>query len=385
MEDDYYKILGVEKTATADEIKRAYKKTAIKYHPDRNPGDKEAEEMFKKAAEAYDVLRDPDKRARYDQFGKAGVDGAGGFGGFGGGGMDLNDIFTNFADIFADSGFGGFAGFGGRGRTRTRRYHGSDLRLKVKLSLKDVTNGVTKKFRVKHDVTCPDCHGTGCDASHSPETCPDCQGSGVIIRTRQTMLGMMQTQDVCPRCKGEGNIITHPCKKCHGDGIVPGEDIVEVNIPSGVQQGMVLTVSGKGNAAKHNGVPGDIQVFIEEEEDKTLIRDGQDLIYNLLLTVPQAVLGDTVEIPTVDSKARIKIQPGTQPGTTLRLRGKGLPAVQGYGAGYGDIIVNISVYIPETLTAEEKEAFEKMKGSTNASAPSSVKDKIFSAFKRYFQ
>lgn len=381
MEEDYYAILGIEKTATAEEIKKAYKQTAIKYHPDRNPGDKDAEEKFKKAAEAYDVLRDPDKRARYDRFGKAGVEG---MGGFGTGGMDASEFFSSiFGSIFGGGGFGGFEGFGGG--SRPRQYKGSDLRLKVKLTLPEIAHGVKKKFRVRHDVTCPACHGTGAAAGHAPETCPDCQGRGYVVHTRRSMFGMMQTQDVCPRCHGEGTLITHPCPDCKGEGIVEGEDIVEVNIPAGVQQGMIVNLTGKGNAAKHNGVPGDIQVFIEEEEDKTLIRDGQDLIYNLLLTVPQAVLGDTVDVPTVDSKARIKIKPGTQPGTTLRLRGKGLPAVQGYGAGLGDIIVNVSVYIPETLTQEEHKAFELLKDSDHATAPKSVKDKIFSAFKNYFQ
>lgn len=381
MEEDYYAILGIEKTATAEEIKKAYKQTAIKYHPDRNPGDKEAEEKFKKAAEAYDVLRDPDKRARYDRFGKAGVEG---MGGFGSGGMDASEFFSSiFGSIFGGGGFGGFEGFGGGGRPQ--QYKGSDLRLKVKLTLPEIAHGVKKKFRVRHDVTCTACHGTGAATGFAPETCPDCHGRGYVVHTRRSMFGMMQTQDVCPRCHGEGTVINHPCPECKGQGIVEGEDIVEVDIPAGVQQGMIVNLRGKGNAAKHNGVPGDIQVYIEEEEDKTLLRDGQDLIYNLLLTVPQAVLGDSVDVPTVGGTARIKIKPGTQPGTTLRLRGKGLPAVQGYGAGVGDIIVNVSVYIPETLSHEERKAFELLKDSEHATAPKSVKDKIFSAFKNYFQ
>jgi len=383
MEEDYYKILGVEKTATDDEIKRAYKKTAIKYHPDRNPGNKEAEEYFKKAAEAYDVLRDPDKRARYDQFGKAGVEGMAG-GGFNAGGMDLNDIFSHFSDIFSGMDFGGFSGFGG-GRQQTRQYRGADLRLKVRLTLKEMAGGVTKKFKVKKDITCSHCHGNGCEPGHQPETCPTCHGAGYVVHTRQSFLGMMQTQDVCPDCHGEGKIIKQACTHCHGTGTMGGEEIVEINIPAGIAAGMVLTVQGKGNAAKHNGVPGDIQVIIEEEADSELIRDGQDLIYNLLLTVPQAVLGDTVEIPTIDGKARIKIKPGTQPGTTLRLRGKGLPAVRGYGYGTGDIIVNISVYIPEELTREEKKAFEKIKNSENLQSSQSVKERIFRTFKNYFK
>lgn len=385
MEEDYYKILGVEKTASADEIKRAYKKTAIKYHPDKNPGDKNAEEMFKKAAEAYDVLRDPDKRARYDQFGKAGVEGMGGAGGFGAGGMDINDIFSHFSDIFSDMGFGGgFGGGFGSSRGRAQRPAGTDLRLKVKLSLQDIATGTKKKFRVKKQVQCTHCHGTGADNGAQPETCPQCHGTGYTIRTRQSFLGMMQTQEICSRCHGEGTIISKPCTHCHGDGTVSGEEIVEVNIPAGVSSGMVLNVSGKGNAGRHGGPSGDIQLIIEEEPNNTFIRDQQDLIYNLLLTLPQAVLGDVVDVPTVDGKVRITIKPGTQPGTTLRLRGKGLPAVSGYGYGVGDIIVNISVYIPENPTAEEKRIFETIKNSSSMTAPRSVKDRIFNAFRKYF-
>ena len=382
-ETDYYKILGVERTATADEIKRAYKKVAIKYHPDRNPGDKEAEEKFKQAAQAYDVLRDPDKRARYDQFGAAGVDGAaGGFGGFGAGGMDLNDIFRNFGDIFGGA-FGGFGGFGGGGRGQ-RQYRGSDMRMKVRLTLEEISTGVTKKFKVRKDITCTECHGTGCASGHSPETCPTCHGQGYVIQSRRSFLGMMQTQEVCPNCHGEGTIIKHTCSHCHGEGVTSGEEIVEIKIPAGVAEGMVVNVPGKGNAAKHGGVPGDIQVLIEEEPHKDFIRDDTDLIYNLLLTVSQAALGDTIDIPTLTGKARIKIEPGTQPGTALRLRGKGLPAVQGYGVGTGDIVVNISVYIPEHLTKEERKAFEALRENDHMQPNDSIKDKIFRAFRNYF-
>ena len=380
-ETDYYKILGVERTATADEIKRAYKKVAIKYHPDRNPGDKEAEEKFKQAAQAYDVLRDPDKRARYDQFGAAGVDGAaGGFGGFGAGGMDLNDIFRNFGDIFG--GFGGFSGFGG-GRGQ-RQYRGNDMRMKVRLTLEEISTGVTKKFKVRKDITCTECHGTGCASGHSPETCPTCHGQGYVIQSRRSFLGMMQTQEVCPNCHGEGTVIKHTCSHCHGEGVTSGEEIVEIKIPAGVAEGMVVNVPGKGNAAKHGGVPGDIQVLIEEESHKDFIRDDTDLIYNLLLTVSQAALGDTIDIPTLTGKARIKIEPGTQPGTALRLRGKGLPAVQGYGVGTGDIVVNISVYIPEHLTKDERKAFEALRENDHMQPNDSIKDKIFRAFRNYF-
>ena len=383
MDLDYYQILGVERTASEDEIKRAYKKMAIKYHPDRNPGDKEAEEKFKQAAEAYDVLRDPEKRSRYDQFGKAGVNGgAGGFGGFNGQGMNMDDIFSMFGDIF-----GGRHGFGGfnSAENQTRQYRGSDLRLKVKVNLNDVMNGVTKKFKVRKDIICDECKGSGCEKGTSPETCSTCNGRGYVIRTQRSIFGMMQTQQPCPTCNGEGTIIKHKCYKCHGEGVVSGEEIIEAKIPAGVADGMMVNVPGKGNAAKHNGIPGDIQILIEEEPSKIFIRDENDLIYNLLLTVPQAVLGDDIEIPTVDGKVKIKIAPGTQPGKVLRLRGKGIPAIQGYGYGKGDLVINISVYIPEKINDKERKLFEEIRNSENVKSNESVKKTIFEKFRSYFE
>ena len=384
---DYYEILGVNKSASAEEIKRAYKKKAIQYHPDRNPGNKEAEEKFKEAAEAYDVLRDPDKRARYDQFGPEGLNGTDGFGGFGGHGMKMEDIFSMFGDIFG--GHGGFGGFNGFGSTRgTQGYHsnkGGDLRLKVKLTLQEISTGVTKKFKIKKNICCPTCHGNGSEHPNDTEICNTCHGNGYVIHTQQSFLGMMQTQSVCPTCGGEGKIIRHKCKDCHGDGVVTGEEIVEISIPAGVSEGMIVNVPGKGHAGKHNGIPGDIQVFIEEEPNKDFIRDENNLIYNLLLSVPQALLGDTIDIPTLDGKARVKIEPGTQPGKVLRLRGKGLPAVKGYGVGNGDLVVNISVYIPEYLNKSEREIFENLRQNENFKPNPSIKEKIFRKFRSYFE
>ena len=377
---DYYEVLGVSKNASEDEIKKAYKKMAIKYHPDRNPGDKEAEEKFKEAAEAYDVLRDPQKRARYDQFGPEGVNGAGGFGG---GGMNMDDIFSMFGDIFG--GRGGFGGFGGGGRPRKPQYRGGDLRLKVRLTLQEIATGVTKKFKVKKKVTCSHCHGSGAEGSGATEACPTCHGSGYVIKTQQSIFGMMQTQTVCPTCGGEGTVIKNKCKECGGEGVVNGEEVVEVKIPAGVGDGMVVTVTGKGHAARRNGVPGDIQVYIAEETDKNLLREDNNLIYNLLLDIPTAALGGDAEIPTIDGKVKIKIEPGTQPGKVVRLRGKGLPAVQGYGYGTGDLIVNISVYIPETLTKEERKFLEEMRTSDSFAPRESIKEKIFKKFRSYFE
>ncbi|CDB11128.1 chaperone dnaJ [Bacteroides sp. CAG:633] len=394
---DYYEVLGVDKKASADEIKKAYRKKAIQYHPDKNPGDKEAEEKFKEAAEAYDVLSNPEKRARYDQFGHAGVSGAAGNGGpFGGfsGGMSMDDIFSMFGDIFGGHGGfgGGFGGFGGDGGAQQRRYRGSDLRgkgklnlkerVKVKLNLKEISTGVEKKFKLKKYVPCSHCHGTGAEGNGGTETCPTCNGSGTVIRKQQTILGTMQTRSTCPTCGGEGKIIKNKCKECGGEGIVYGEEVVTVKIPAGVAEGMQLSMSGKGNAGKHNGIPGDLLILIEEEADKELIRDENDLIYNLLLSFPTAALGGTVEIPTIDGKVKVKIESGTQPGKVLRLRGKGLPSVNGYGTG--DLLVNISVYVPETLSKDEKKQLEEMENSDNFKPNTSIKEKIFKKFRSLF-
>ena len=368
---DYYEVLGVQKTATDEEIKIAYRKIAIKYHPDRNPGDKEAEERFKEAAEAYEVLHDSQKRQQYDQFGFDGLQGAGG--GFSGG-MDMDDIFSMFGDIFG--GHSGFGGFGGR--QRQAQYRGADLRLKVSLTLEEVATGVTKKFKVRKDIECKHCHGSGAEGGSGSETCPNCGGRGVVMKTVRTMLGMMQTQTECPQCHGEGTIIKNKCKECGGTGVVKGEEVVEIQIPAGVAQGMVVNVPGKGNAGMHNGITGNIQVLIEELPHETFVRDEQDIIYNLLLDFPTAALGGEVEIPTIQgTKVKIKIDAGTQPGKTLRLRGKGLPAIQGYGSGMGDLVINISVYIPKTLDKDEKKAIEAFKDAT-------TKQNIFKKFRNYF-
>ena len=385
---DYYEVLEVPKTATADEIKKAYRKKAIQYHPDKNPGDKEAEEKFKEAAEAYSVLSDPDKRAKYDQLGFDGLNGASGFGGgsgFGGAGMSMDDIFSMFGDIFGGGGFGGFSGFGGsrtRSRSGERKSRGSDLRVKVALTLEEINTGVTKKFKLKKLVPCQYCKGTGAKDGSAAETCPDCHGSGVVMRTQQSFFGMVQTQTVCPRCGGEGKIIKDRCPHCSGDGVVYGEEIVEINIPAGVAEGMQLSVEGKGNAGKHNGYNGNLLVLIEEVPHKDLVRDENDLVYNLLLTVPQAALGGAIEIPTLDGAVKLKIEPGTQPGKMLRLRGKGLPELN--SSRRGDMIVNVSVYIPETMSKDEKAAMEKFQTSDHFQPTPSIKEKLFRKFRSYF-
>jgi len=377
---DYYEVLGVDKQASEDEIKKAYRKIAIKYHPDRNPGDKEAEEKFKEAAEAYDVLHDAKKRQQYDQFGFNGPMG-GGFGGFGAS-MNMDDIFSMFGDVFG----GGFGGFGGRGgRTRRPQYRGGDLRLTVRLTLEEINKGVTKKFKVRKDITCSHCHGSGAEAGSTTDTCPTCHGTGVVTHTTQSMFGMMQTQGVCPTCGGEGQVIKNKCHECGGTGVVKGEEVVEISIPAGVAEGMVVNIPGKGNAGQRNGVAGDIQVIIEEIEHDTFVRDGNDLIYNLLLDFPTAVLGGEVEIPTIEgAKLKVKMESGTQPGKTIRLRGKGLPAVQGYGSGRGDLVVNISVYVPKTLSREEKKAIESFRDSDNFKGDRQTRESIFERFKNYF-
>lgn len=382
---DYYEVLGVDKTATADEIKKAYKKKAIQYHPDRNPDNKEAEEKFKEAAEAYGVLSDPDKRSKYDQFGFDGLNASGGASGFGGG-MSMDDIFSMFGDIFSGGGFGGFGGFGGgqsRSRGGERKLKGADVRIKVSLTIQEINSGVTKKFKIKKLVPCTHCNGTGAENGSGTETCPDCNGTGTVIKTQQSIFGMMQTQTVCPRCNGEGKIIKNRCPHCSGDGVVYGEELVEVKIPAGVADGMQLVVEGKGNAGKHNGYPGNLLIVIEEQQHKDLIRDENDLIYNLLLTVPQAILGGTVEVPTIDGAVKLKIEPGTQPGKVLRLRDKGLPIL--HSNRKGDMLVNVSVYIPEKLSRDEKEAIEKLSSSDSFKPNLSIKEKIFKKFRNIFE
>ncbi|MBO7272087.1 MAG: molecular chaperone DnaJ [Bacteroidaceae bacterium] len=377
---DYYEVLGVDRNASANDIKKAYRKLAIQYHPDKNPGDKEAEEKFKEAAEAYSVLSDADKKARYDQFGFEGVSGAGA-GGFSGAGMDMNDIFSMFGDIFGGrGGFSGFGGFGG-GSSAPQKHRGNDLRVKAKLTLQEIANGTTKKFKLKKYVACTHCNGSGAEGN-SYETCPECKGTGRIIRTQQSFFGMMRSEVACPHCSGEGKIIKNKCSHCHGEGIVLGEEVVEIQIPAGVIEGMQLSMRGKGNAGKRNGINGDLLIVIEEEKHPELIRDENDLIYSLLLDIPTATLGGFAEIPTIDGKAKVTIDPGTQPGKVLRLRGKGLPTLNGYGKG--DIVVNISVYIPEVLSKEEKKTIESFRESDNFRPTESVKEKIFRRFKSFF-
>ncbi len=382
---DYYEVLGVERNANADEIKKAYRKAAIKYHPDKNPGDKEAEEKFKEAAEAYDVLSNPEKRARYDQFGHAGMNGSaagGGFGGFSGGGFSMEDIFSQFGDIFGGH-FGGFGG-GSRGGTQRRGNRGSDIRVKVRLTLAEISNGTTKKLKVNKYIACDKCGGTGAKDSSSYSTCQTCNGTGVVSRIENTFFGRMQTQSVCPACGGEGRIITAKCDKCGGEGIVKGSEIIEINIPAGVGEGMALTVSGKGNAARHGGVNGDLIVVIEEERNPQLVRDGDDLIHNLNITVTTAILGGEVEVPTIDGKARIKIAPGTHAGKVLRLRGKGLPSVNGYGRG--DILIVVDITIPTSLTSEEKRLVEQLSTKPNFQRAEKVENQnIFERMKNFFK
>ncbi len=378
---DYYEVLGVSKNASADEIKKAYRKQAIKYHPDKNPDDKEAEEKFKEAAEAYEILSHADKKQRYDQFGHAGVGGAAG-GGFGGGGMTMDDIFSSFGDIFGGGGFSGFGGFGG-GRSRQRVNKGSSLRIKVTLSLSDIANGVTKKIKVNKYVACNSCNGTGAKDTHSYSNCSTCGGSGQVTRISNTFLGQMQSTSTCPSCNGEGKIITHKCTSCAGEGVVRKEEIVSLNIPAGVAEGMQLSVSGKGNAARRGGINGDLLVIIAEEEHPELIRDGNDLIYNLFLSFPDAVLGTTTEIPTVDGKVKIKIDAGSQSGKILRLRGKGIPEINGYGKG--DLLVNIQVWTPQKVTKDEAKILEKFKTSESFIPKPDKKDKtIFERMRNYF-
>jgi len=373
---DYYEVLEVSKTATFEEIKKAYKKKAIQYHPDKNPGDESAEEKFKEAAAAYEILSDEQKRARYDRYGH---DAPGGFGGHSGGGFSMEDIFSQFGDIFG-GGLGGFSGFGGGGGRRVNR--GSDLRVKVKLNLKEILTGVEKKIKVKKYVSCKHCNGNGAENGTAYSTCSTCNGNGVVTRVVNTMLGQMQTQSTCPTCNGEGKNITKKCPHCAGEGIIREEEVIALNIPAGVAEGMQLSMNGKGNAARHGGINGDLLIVVEEEQHPELFRDDNDVVYNLLLSVSTAALGGSIEVPTIDGKAKVKIEPGTQPGKVLRLKNKGLPSINRYGTG--DLLVNISVYIPENLNDSEKATLSGLENSPNFQPNKSVKDKIFSHFRKMF-
>ncbi|MES2517831.1 MAG: molecular chaperone DnaJ [Bacteroidota bacterium] len=374
---DYYEVLEVTKSASEEEIKKAYRKMAIKYHPDKNPGDKPAEEKFKEAAEAYEVLSDAKKKAQYDRFGHAGMGGAAGGGGYGGQGMNMDDIFSQFGNIFGDeSPFGSFFGGGGGGGQQQRRMRkGSDLRIKLKLNLEEVANGVEKKIKVKRHVTCKSCSGNGAKNGTELSTCQTCGGAGQVRRVQQTMLGQMVTTSPCPTCNGEGKQIKTRCEACFGEGRVLEEEIIPIKIPAGVADSMQLSMSGKGNVPPRGGVAGDLLIVIEEEPDEVLHRDGTNVIYDLHLNFADAALGTTVEVPTIGGKARITIEAGTQSGKILRLKGKGIKELNGYGVG--DELIHVNLWTPKSLTKEETEMLEKMRDLPNFHPKPNKNDKNF--------
>ena len=377
---DYYEVLGVDKNASADEIKKAYRKLAVKYHPDKNPGDKEAEEKFKEAAEAYSVLSDAEKKARYDQFGHAGVEGAGPD--FSGGFGNLNDILNDLFGGAFGGGFGGFGGFGGGfggnrgGRQQQRVYRGRDIRVRVKLTLEEIAKGVEKEISIEKSVPCSECGGKGAKNSSDIKTCPGCNGTGQVQRVVNSFLGQTVTYSTCQQCGGEGKIISNPCRHCNGTGLVRKRETIKVNIPAGVEAGMQLTVHGEGHAAKNNGINGDLLVVIEEQEHPEFKREGNNLYYTKIISVIDAMLGTEVDIPCLDGNYRIKVDAGTQSGTVVRLRNKGLPSVNGYG-GTGDMYVKIAVWIPKKLEKEDKAIIESLKNKQSFKPNPSKEDKSF--------
>ena len=377
---DYYEVLGVDRNASAEDIKKAYRKMAIKYHPDKNPDNKEAEEKFKEAAEAYSVLSDADKKARYDQFGHAGVEGAGPD--FSGGFGNLNDILNDLFGGAFGGGFGGFSGFGGgfgggrTGQRQQRVYRGRDIRVRVKLTLEEIAKGVEKEISIEKSVPCKDCGGKGAKNSSDIKTCPACNGTGQVQRVVNSFLGQTVTYSTCQQCGGEGKIISNPCRSCNGTGLVRKRETIKVKIPAGVEAGMQLTIQGEGHAAKNNGINGDLLVVIEEQEHPNLKRDGNNLYYTKVISMPDAILGAEVEIPCLDGSYKIKVDPGTQSGEVVRLRGKGLPTVNGYG-GTGDMYVKIAVWIPRKLDKEEKAVIESLRNKDAFKPNPSKEDKSF--------
>ncbi len=382
---DYYEILGVSKGASAEEIKKAYRKVALKYHPDRNPDDKEAEEKFKEAAEAYEVLSNAEKKARYDRFGHAGVGGPGGGGGFGGGGnMNMDDIFENFGDIFGDFFGGGGGGFGRGGgtRTRTRTRKGGNLRVRVKLTMEEIATGTSKTIKVKKHVACGTCKGSGAKDGSS-QNCSTCNGAGSVRRVTNTILGPMQTTSTCPQCHGAGKVIVNKCSSCNGEGRQYGEEKITIDIPGGVSEGVQLSMSSKGNIGERGAPPGDLIIGIEEIPHEHFRRDGNNVIYNLYLNFADAALGTSIEVPTLTGKAKIKIPAGTQPGKIFRLKGKGIQALNGYGVG--DQLIAVNIWVPKTLNKKEKESMEKLKESENFQPnPTSSEKNFFDKMKDMF-
>jgi molecular chaperone DnaJ len=375
MKRDYYEILGITKSASAEEIKKSYRKVAMQYHPDRNPGDKGAEDKFKEAAEAYEVLSDGDKRTQYDRYGHAAVNS--GRGGFSGGGMNMDDIFSQFGDVFGDELFGSFFGGrrGGGGNSRSHGVRGSNLRIKIKLSFEEIAKGVNKNVKVKKHVTCGTCHGSGAKDKGSVQTCGTCGGSGQVRRVSNTFLGQMQTVTTCPTCGGEGTTITAKCVACKGEGRVFGEEVVSIDIPAGVQEGMQLSVSGKGNAGERGGSAGDLIILIEEETHPELQRDGLNVAFDLHISFTDAVFGMHLEVPTIDGKAKIRIPAGTQSGKIFRLKGKGFPSVNSYEKG--DQLIHVNVWTPQQVSPEDKTVLEKLGDSPNFQPKPDKNEKSF--------
>lgn len=375
---DYYEILGVSKSASADEIKKSYRKVAMQFHPDRNPGDKAAEEKFKEAAEAYEILCNADKKAKYDRYGHAAF-GPGTGGGNHGGGMNMEDIFSQFGDVFGDDVFGSFFGGGSRsrggGRSRATGQRGSNLRIKLKLNFEEIAKGVNKNVKVKKYISCSTCSGSGAKDKNSVQTCGTCGGNGQVRKVSNTFLGQMQTVTTCPNCNGEGSTVTAKCGGCKGEGRVYGEETISLDIPAGVQEGMQLSMNGKGNAGERGGMQGDLIIQIEEEQHKELSRDGLNVAYDLYLSFPDASFGTSIEVPTIDGRAKIKIPPGTHSGKIFRLKGKGFPDVNSYSKG--DQLIYVNVWTPQHLTDEEKMLLEKLNKSENFQPKPTKADKGF--------